>query len=242
MLAVLGLALIVSGIAVSSAQAVAVALVVGGILLVLIAAMGGRLDEVSLAKGSAKWRKQAVEEAQRQTRASLPPPIVIPPDPVVVNTTVPEPKVIARTTADTLQPTDNATATLLPAEEYPPRAVFAKRPDEFARIILDAIHAEKANEPFCTIEWRGEGRQQARFFDGADLTREQQEDICWRQLGGAIHEAETVAALKEVVGRIAADNGLRAEWLEGGHADPLEQVAAFTLWPAPGTARRIAAR
>lgn len=87
-------------------------------------------------------------------------------------------------------------------------------------------------EPFCKIEWRGEGRQQARFFDGANLTREQQEDLCWRQLPDGLDEAKTVAALKEVVGRIAAANSLRAEWLEGGHADPLDQVAAFTLWPS----------
>ena len=85
-------------------------------------------------------------------------------------------------------------------------------------------------EPFCTIEWHGEGRQQIRLFDGADLTADTEESIC-REVAQAAFNANSIAALKGAVSGVAERRGLRGEWLKGGHADPLDQIAAFTLWP-----------
>lgn len=86
-------------------------------------------------------------------------------------------------------------------------------------------------EPFCTIEWHGEGRQQIRLFDGANLTTDAGEAVC-REVAEVALGVDSVAGLKVAVSRVADRRGLRAEWLIGGHADPLDQVAAFTLWTA----------
>ena len=85
-------------------------------------------------------------------------------------------------------------------------------------------------EPFCRIEWHGEGRQQLRVFDGAELSADTARDVCVA-LAEACQDVRTIIALQATVETVAARFGLRSQWLEGGHADPLDQVAAFTLWP-----------
>jgi hypothetical protein len=170
-LALLGVALVAVGIALSAQQAVAVVLILGGLVLVLVALNGTRLDEVSLARGGARWRKQVVEEAQRQTRET----IEIRPEPVVLKTQVPEPKVesidlegsirptgnletkvIPATTADTVKTTDEVTATVLRPADYQQEAVFVRSPDGFARLILEAVEAERAR--LGAEEYWAEGR------------------------------------------------------------------------------------
>ena len=85
-------------------------------------------------------------------------------------------------------------------------------------------------DPFCKIEWHGEGRQQIRVFDGAELSTDRAQDVCVALAEGC-HDVSTIAQLRTTVQTIASRFGLRSEWLKGGHADPLDQVAAFTLWP-----------
>jgi len=86
-------------------------------------------------------------------------------------------------------------------------------------------------EPFCRIEWHGQGRQQIRIFDGAELSPDSARDVCIA-LAEACQDVRTISDLQATVERVASRFGLRSQWLEGGHADPLDQVAAFTLWPA----------
>lgn len=85
-------------------------------------------------------------------------------------------------------------------------------------------------EPFCRIEWHGEGRQQIRVFDGAELSGDRARDVCVA-LAEACQDVRTIVDLQTTVETVASRFGLRSQWLEGGHAEPLDQVAAFTLWP-----------
>lgn len=89
-----------------------------------------------------------------------------------------------------------------------------------------------AAQPFCTIEWHGDRYERVVLYDGASLSQDQREELCWEQLGRAVAEAKTLTEVQGTVSRIATQNGLRAQWLEGGHSDPLRTTAAFTLWPA----------
>ena len=90
-----------------------------------------------------------------------------------------------------------------------------------------------AVEPFCRIEWHGDGRQQIRLSDGAGLSEDEAHSIC-REI--ALESADTLSVdeLKHLVSDAATRHDLRSQWLEGGHADPLDQVAAFTLWRREG--------
>ena len=85
-------------------------------------------------------------------------------------------------------------------------------------------------EPFCRIEWHGEGRQQIRVFDGAELSADKAQGVCV-SLAEACQGVRSIVDLQTTVDTVASRFGLRSQWLEGGHADPLDQVAAFTLWP-----------
>lgn len=51
-------------------------------------------------------------------------------------------------------------------------------------------------------------------------------------LAEACQDVRTVVDLQTTIQATVSAFGLRSQWLEGGHADPLDQVAAFTLWPA----------
>ena len=86
-------------------------------------------------------------------------------------------------------------------------------------------------ELFCRIEWHGEGRQQIRVFDGAELSADLARHICIA-LAEPCQDFRTVVGLQKTVETIVSAFGLLSQRLKGGHADPLDQVAAFTLWPA----------
>lgn len=86
-------------------------------------------------------------------------------------------------------------------------------------------------EPFCSIGWHGEGRQLIRVFDGAEMSADRAREVCVA-LAEACQDVRTVVDLQTTIQATVSAFGLRSQWLEGGHADPLDQVAAFTLWPA----------
>jgi hypothetical protein len=50
-------------------------------------------------------------------------------------------------------------------------------------------------EPFCRIEWHGEGRQQIRVFDGAELSADTARDVCVA-LAEACHDVRTIVVLQ----------------------------------------------
>ena len=70
-------------------------------------------------------------------------------------------------------------------------------------------------EPFCTIEWHGDGRQQIRLFDGAELGGKTARAVC-QAIADEAGAVTTVLALQKVVTAVAERHGLRAEWLQGG--------------------------
>ena len=90
-----------------------------------------------------------------------------------------------------------------------------------------------AVEPFCRIEWHGDGRQQIRLFDGAGLSEGEAHSLC-REIAMGSADTLSVGELKHLVSDAATRHELRAQWLEGGHDDPLDQVAAFTFWRLEG--------
>lgn len=235
----LGVALLVTAVMLAQQQALAVALLIGGLLMIVMAANGARLDEVSLARGGAKWRKQAVEEAQKQARAEVVPPARdLNLEPAAVRLGVPDLQIenvgleadlrpsgdlqtkhVRRSANDALTTTDRVEATVYTQEDYREAAAFAKTPRDFARIILDAAAAERANaweEYWATSRHIGEGKEAFHFStdlrglsEGDSLRAAAQAEAVAEQTSGVSPTVAAIyAALVEVL-RLRA-SGLRS--------------------------------
>lgn len=219
LLAVVGIALLVAGIALASQQAVAVVLILGGIVLVLVAANGERLDEVSLTKGGAKWRRRVIEAVRQQTAEG----VVVRPDPVKAETTVPSPTVevgppprrLERRASDTLTMTDEIEAAVGHPED---EAAVLTTPQGFARLILETVEAERrrlgAEEYWAEARRIGSDDHDYGFtLDLRGLTEAQSRRLAEQARLAARQASPSVRAVLDAVAEAAE---ARADALPGG--------------------------